>query len=146
MGKLLSLLARDESTCCTPKSYDVFLDFENALPTEIEREVYDEVDLILKESEAVLAEIQCYKVKEGTGQRIPSPRQDEIACVTQGNQLTSDFYDHKRTPPRRIKLCPFIYTTHGDVMEYCKFRWRILCYLIRGTSEYCVGGMALEYN
>lgn len=79
MGKLLSLLARDESTCCTPKSYDVFLDFENALPTEIEREVYDEVDLILKESEAVLAEIQCYKVKEGTGQRIPSPRQDEIS-------------------------------------------------------------------
>lgn len=62
MGKLLSLLARDDSTCCSPKSYDVFLDFENAAPTETEREVYDEVDQVLKESEAVLDEIQCYKV------------------------------------------------------------------------------------
>lgn len=63
MGKLLSLLARDDSTCCSPKSYDVFLDFENAAPTETEREVYDEVDRVLKESEAVLDEIQVYKVK-----------------------------------------------------------------------------------
>ena len=62
MGKLLSLLARDDSTCCSPKSYDVFLDFENAAPTETEREVFDEVDRVLKESEAVLEEIQCYKV------------------------------------------------------------------------------------
>lgn len=29
MGKLLSLLARDESTCCTPQKYEVFLDFES---------------------------------------------------------------------------------------------------------------------
>lgn len=65
MGKLLSLLARDDSsTCCSPKSYDVFLDFENAAPTETEREVYDEVDRVLKESEAVLEEIQCYKVSQ----------------------------------------------------------------------------------
>lgn len=62
MGKLLSLLARDESNCCTPKSYDVFLDFENAAPTDTEREVYDEVERVLKESEIVLEEIQCYKV------------------------------------------------------------------------------------
>ena len=62
MGKLLSLLARDDSNCCTPKTYDVFLDFENAAPTETEREVFDEVDRVLKESDAVLDEIQCYKV------------------------------------------------------------------------------------
>lgn len=62
MGKLLSLLARDDSTCCTPKNYDVFLDFENAAPTETEREVFDEVDRVLRESETVLDEIQCYKV------------------------------------------------------------------------------------
>lgn len=62
MGKLLSLLARDDSNCCTPKTCDIFLDFENAEPTEIEREVYDEVDRVLKESEAVLDVIQCYKV------------------------------------------------------------------------------------
>lgn len=62
MGKLLSLLARDDSSCCTQKNYDVFLDFENAAPTETERIVYDEVERVLKESENVLAEIQCYKV------------------------------------------------------------------------------------
>lgn len=62
MGKLLSLLARDDSNCCTAKSYDVFLDFENAAPTETEREIYEEVERVLKESEAVLEEIQVYKV------------------------------------------------------------------------------------
>lgn len=62
MGKLLSLLARDDSNCCTPKTYDVFLDFENAAPTDTEREIYDEVERVLRESEAVLDEIQCYKV------------------------------------------------------------------------------------
>lgn len=62
MGKLLSLLARDDSNCCTPKTYDVFLDFENAAPTETEREIYDEVERVLRESDAVLEEIQCYKV------------------------------------------------------------------------------------
>lgn len=62
MGKLLSLLARDDPNCCTPKNYDVFLDFENATPTETEREVYDEVERVLRESESVLEEIQCYKV------------------------------------------------------------------------------------
>lgn len=63
MGKLLSLLARDDSSCCTPKSYDVFLDFENAAPTETEKAVYDEVERVLRESENVLEEIQCYKVR-----------------------------------------------------------------------------------
>lgn len=64
MGKLLSLLARDDSNCCTPKTYDVFLDFENAAPTETEREIYDEVERVLRESEAVLDEIQVYKVNK----------------------------------------------------------------------------------
>lgn len=62
MGKLLSLLSRDDSNCCAAKSYDVFLDFENAAPTDTEREVYDEVERVLKESEVVLEEIQIYKV------------------------------------------------------------------------------------
>lgn len=66
MGKLLSLLARDDPNCCTPKNYDVFLDFENATPTETEREVYDEVERVLRESESVLEEIQCYKVSSST--------------------------------------------------------------------------------
>lgn len=82
MGKLLSLLARDESTCCTPKTYDVFLDFENAAPTDLERDVYEEVDRVLKQSEIVLDEIQCYK---GAGKEIreaiadPSPECQEKA-------------------------------------------------------------------
>lgn len=62
MGKLLSLLARDDSNCCTAKSYDVFLDFENAAPTDTERDIYDEVERVLKVSETVLEEIQVYKV------------------------------------------------------------------------------------
>lgn len=82
MGKLLSLLARDDSNCCAAKSYDVFLDFENAAPTETEREIYDEVERVLKESEAVLDEIQIYK---GAGKEIreaiadPSPQCQEKA-------------------------------------------------------------------
>lgn len=39
------------------------MDFENAAPTEVEREIYDEVERVLRESESVLDEIQCYKVR-----------------------------------------------------------------------------------
>lgn len=39
------------------------MDFENAAPTETEREIYDEVERVLRESESVLDEIQCYKVR-----------------------------------------------------------------------------------
>lgn len=80
MGKLLSLLARDDSTCCSPKSYDVFLDFENAAPTETEREVYDEVDRVLKESEAVLEEIQVYKVMQ---LKVTTSQVDILLCVNE---------------------------------------------------------------
>ncbi|KAK9503035.1 hypothetical protein O3M35_011688 [Rhynocoris fuscipes] len=67
MGKLLSLLSRDESNCCTPQKYDVFLDFENAEPTESEREVFDEVEKVLECSESILNEIGIYK---GAGREI----------------------------------------------------------------------------
>lgn len=65
MGKLLSLLARDNaSDCCGPKSsYDIFLDFENAQPSENELEVYQEVSEVLLISDKILEEIQVYKVK-----------------------------------------------------------------------------------
>jgi hypothetical protein len=64
MGKLLSLLARDNSgDCCGPKSnYDIFLDFENAQPTEDEFAVYEEVNRVLEKSDQILQEIQVYKV------------------------------------------------------------------------------------
>ncbi|XP_063535212.1 CYFIP-related Rac1 interactor B [Cydia strobilella] len=67
MGKLLSLLARDDSNCCSSPRYDIFLDFENAAPTETEKEVYEEVQRVLLESEKILEEIQCYK---GAGKEI----------------------------------------------------------------------------
>lgn len=76
MGKLLSLLSRDDSNCCAAKSYDVFLDFENAAPTETEREVYDEVERVLKESEVVLDEIQIYKVSRLTRECVISSALD----------------------------------------------------------------------
>lgn len=65
MGKLLSLLARDDSTCCGPQRYEVFLDFENAAPTETEKEVYEDVQRVLRDSDSILEEIQCYKVRTG---------------------------------------------------------------------------------
>lgn len=67
MGKLLSLLSRDDSTCCGPQRYEVFLDFENAAPTDTERGVYEEVQRVLRDSESILQEIQCYK---GAGREI----------------------------------------------------------------------------
>lgn len=69
MGKLLSLLARDNSSdCCGPKSsYDIFLDFENAQPSEDELEVYLEISAVLATSEKILDEIQIYKVSHSIG-------------------------------------------------------------------------------
>jgi hypothetical protein len=64
MGKLLSLLARDNSSdCCGPKSsYDIFLDFENAQPSAGEQEVYEEVNRVLEKSYEILELVQVYKV------------------------------------------------------------------------------------
>lgn len=67
MGKLLSLLARDDSNCCSSPRYDIFLDFENAAPTNTERDVFEEVQRVLLDSEKILEEIQCYK---GAGKEI----------------------------------------------------------------------------
>lgn len=67
MGKLLSLLSRDDSNCCSSPRYDIFLDFENAAPTDTERDVYEEVQRVLLDSEKILEEIQCYK---GAGKEI----------------------------------------------------------------------------
>ncbi|CAF4925526.1 unnamed protein product [Pieris macdunnoughi] len=67
MGKLLSLLARDDSNCCSSPRYDIFLDFENAAPTDTERDVYEEVQRVLFNSDKILEEIQCYK---GAGKEI----------------------------------------------------------------------------
>lgn len=61
MGKLLSLLSRDDN-CCSSKSYDIFLDFENAAPSDLERDVYEDVERVLKDSDRILEDIQLYRV------------------------------------------------------------------------------------
>lgn len=62
MGKLLSLLSREDNNCCSSKSYDIFLDFENAAPSDLERDVYEEVERVLKDSDMILEDIQLYRV------------------------------------------------------------------------------------
>ena len=64
MGKLLSLLARDNSSdCCGPKSScDIFLDFENAQPSPSEAPIYNEVHSVLEKSYEILELVQVYKV------------------------------------------------------------------------------------
>lgn len=62
MGNLLRLLSRDD----TPK-YDVFVDFENAEPSESEEETYYIVQDVLQHSRDILLELQTYK---GAGSEI----------------------------------------------------------------------------
>ncbi|XP_067934588.1 CYFIP-related Rac1 interactor B-like [Watersipora subatra] len=56
MGKLLSVLRNPGS-----KDADVFVDFENAQPTEIEEETYRNVENVLKQAKAILVDLQAYK-------------------------------------------------------------------------------------
>lgn len=67
MGKLLSLLA-NTNPCNEPnKAQDIFLDFENCVPSECEQKVFEEVEHVLRQSDQILEEIQCYK---GAGKEI----------------------------------------------------------------------------
>ncbi|CAL8235137.1 unnamed protein product [Boreogadus saida] len=63
MGNLLKVLT------CTDLDQEpnFFLDFENATPTEAEREVWLQVDVVLKDARGILDELQAYK---GAGQEI----------------------------------------------------------------------------
>jgi len=61
IGKLLSLLARDENSCCSAQQkYYIFLDFENTRPTESEMELFDEVQIVLTEASDVLSDLKHY--------------------------------------------------------------------------------------
>lgn len=74
MGNLLRLLYREE----TPK-YDLFVDFENAQPTQEELATYHLVQTVLKDSAEVLNELQQYK---GAGneirEAIANPRSESL--------------------------------------------------------------------
>ncbi|KAG7269552.1 hypothetical protein CRUP_029821 [Coryphaenoides rupestris] len=63
MGNLLKVLT------CTDLEQEpnFFLDFENARPTEAEREVWLEVDVVLQDARGILDELQAYK---GAGKEI----------------------------------------------------------------------------
>ncbi|TWW70824.1 Protein FAM49B L1 [Takifugu flavidus] len=57
MGNLLKVLT------CTDLEQEpnFFLDFENARPTDAEREVWEQVDVVLKDAKGILDELQAYK-------------------------------------------------------------------------------------
>jgi len=61
MGNILKLLARDGDVCCKNQNYDIFVDFESAVPKEDEAEIYDEAEKILNDSEVILANLKSYK-------------------------------------------------------------------------------------
>uniref|UniRef100_A0AAY4F116 CYRIA/CYRIB Rac1 binding domain-containing protein n=1 Tax=Denticeps clupeoides TaxID=299321 RepID=A0AAY4F116_9TELE len=62
MGNLLKVLTREI------ENYPhFFLDFENAQPTDCERDVWNQVNTVLQDSESILSGLQAYK---GAGQEI----------------------------------------------------------------------------
>ncbi|XP_018429213.1 PREDICTED: protein FAM49A isoform X1 [Nanorana parkeri] len=63
MGNLLKVLTCTE----LDQGPNFFLDFENAQPTDCEREVWNQVNAVLQESESILSDLQAYK---GAGQEI----------------------------------------------------------------------------
>ncbi|CAH3111144.1 unnamed protein product [Pocillopora meandrina] len=66
MGNLLKLLTKEENDGCGSK-IDIFLDFENATPTESEKEVFDVVHSVLDVAPQILQELQAY---QGAGEEI----------------------------------------------------------------------------
>ncbi|XP_036235384.1 CYFIP-related Rac1 interactor A isoform X1 [Molothrus aeneus] len=63
MGNLLKVLTCTE----LDQGPNFFLDFENAQPTDGEREVWNQISAVLQDSESMLADLQAYK---GAGQEI----------------------------------------------------------------------------
>ncbi|XP_073257028.1 CYFIP-related Rac1 interactor B-like [Porites lutea] len=60
MGNLLRLLTREDQDSSGGKG-DIFLDFENASPTEPEQRVYDVVKSVLDEAHRILQELRSYQ-------------------------------------------------------------------------------------
>uniref|UniRef100_A0A4W3JEK6 Family with sequence similarity 49 member Bb n=1 Tax=Callorhinchus milii TaxID=7868 RepID=A0A4W3JEK6_CALMI len=63
MGNLIKVLTRD----IDHNASHFFLDFENAQPTEAEREVFNQVNVVLKDAEGILDDLQSYR---GAGHEI----------------------------------------------------------------------------
>ncbi|KFR03500.1 Protein FAM49B [Nipponia nippon] len=71
MGNLLKVLTYNE----LDQGPNFFLDFENAQPTEAETAVWNQVNAVLEEAQAVLAELQSYT---GAGQEIREVGADAV--------------------------------------------------------------------
>ncbi|XP_048866938.1 CYFIP-related Rac1 interactor B isoform X1 [Brienomyrus brachyistius] len=63
MGNLIKVLTRD----IDQNAGNFFLDFENAQPTEAEREIWNQVNVVLKEARGILDDLQAY---HGAGEAI----------------------------------------------------------------------------
>ncbi|KAI8496001.1 Protein fam49b [Branchiostoma belcheri] len=75
MGNLLKVLSKDDNT---PK-VDIFLDFENAQPTESEHEVHQVVERVLSTSHGLLIELQQYKGADNEiREAISNPSRDDL--------------------------------------------------------------------
>jgi len=127
MGNLLRLLSRED--CCSPQKYDIFLDFENAQPTEAERPVYDEAQVVLERASRILQELQDYK---GASQEIrkaigtPDPDTEKMAwdAVLPHICKLKDFYLfskelEKLVPKILLELCagPMSPTQHLESQQ-----------------------------
>lgn len=77
MGKLISLL-----TGCHDDSKDIFLDFENAMPTEEEQPVWKEVNTVLERCPLILSDLQNYNgASEEIRTAIGNPRNNELQDI-----------------------------------------------------------------
>lgn len=116
MGKLLSILAYtttsdneniDTTTGALCKgrgrknsqTHDIFLDFENCIPTYEEQLVYDEVQEVLRQSESILEEIQCYKgagkeIREAISNVSPEIQEKAWTAVVPLVEKLKRFFDH----------------------------------------------------
>ncbi|XP_054772733.1 CYFIP-related Rac1 interactor B-like [Lytechinus pictus] len=75
MGNILRLLARDEP----PDNPQVYINFEDAQPTEQEREIFERTADILIELDTILQDVQDYKgAGEEIRQAITSPRDNDL--------------------------------------------------------------------
>jgi len=77
MGKLFSLL-----TGGNDDSKDIFLDFENALPTDEEHEVWEAVNEVIRKSASVLNDLKDYNgASEEIRKAIANPRDNELQDI-----------------------------------------------------------------
>ncbi|NXL08563.1 FA49A protein, partial [Mesembrinibis cayennensis] len=93
MGNLLKVLTYNE----LDQGPNFFLDFENAQPTEAETTVWNQVNAVLEEAQAVLAELQSYT---GAGQEI---REVGAAPAPAARAPTMARDNRWRSPPQAIQ-------------------------------------------